>query len=139
MKFNRKAKVASVIPTASMADISFLLLVFFMVSTVFVRYRGIPVELPDAQSVEKLEMRRHVTSVWVSKTGSVNIDDQTVLLEHVGQLIHSKLMTNPRLIISIKGDGEAEFGVISDVLQELRRVEALRVNFATDREKQPQP
>ncbi|MCY3761231.1 MAG: biopolymer transporter ExbD [Gemmatimonadetes bacterium] len=139
MKFNRKAKVASVIPTASMADISFLLLVFFMVSTVFVRYRGIPVELPDAQSVEKLEMRRHVTSVWVSKTGSVNIDDQTVLLEHVGQLIHSKLMANPRLIISIKGDGEAEFGVISDVLQELRRVEALRVNFATDREKQPQP
>ena len=139
MKFNRKAKVASVIPTASMADISFLLLVFFMVSTVFVRYRGIPVELPDAQSVEKLEMRRHVTSVWVSKTGSVNIDDQTVLLEHVGQLVHSKLMANPRLIISIKGDGEAEFGVISDVLQELRRVEALRVNFATDRERQPQP
>ena len=139
MTFNRKAKVASVIPTASMADISFLLLVFFMVSTVFVRYRGIPVELPDAKSVEKLEMRRHVTSVWVSKTGSVNIDDQTVLLEQVGQLIHSKLSMNPRLIISIKGDGEAQFGVISDVLQELRRVEALRVNFATDREKQRQP
>ena len=139
MKFNRKATVASVIPTASMADISFLLLVFFMVSTVFVRYRGIPVELPDAKSVEKLEMRRHVTSVWVSKTGSVNIDDQTVLLEQVGQLIYSKLRMNPRLIISIKGDGEAEFGVISDVLQELRKVEALRVNFATDREKQPQP
>ena len=139
MKFNRKATVASVIPTASMADISFLLLVFFMVSTVFVRYRGIPVELPDAKSVEKLEMRRHVTSVWVSKTGSVNIDDQTVLLEQVGQLIYSKLSANPRLIISIKGDGEAEFGVISDVLQELRKVEALRVNFATDREKQPQP
>ena len=139
MKFNRKATVASVIPTASMADISFLLLVFFMVSTVFVRFRGIPVELPDAKSVEKLEMRRHVTSVWVSKTGSVNIDDQTVLLEQVGQLIYSKLRMNPRLIISIKGDGEAEFGVISDVLQELRKVEALRVNFATDREKQPQP
>jgi biopolymer transport protein ExbD len=139
VKFNRKATVASVIPTASMADISFLLLVFFMVSTVFVRYRGIPVELPDAKSVEKLEMRRHVTSVWVSKTGSVNIDDQTVLLEQVGQLIYSKLSANPRLIISIKGDGEAEFGVISDVLQELRKVEALRVNFATDREKQPQP
>jgi biopolymer transport protein ExbD len=139
VKFNRKATVASVIPTASMADISFLLLVFFMVSTVFVRYRGIPVELPDAKSVEKLEMRRHVTSVWVSKTGLVNIDDQTVLLEQVGQLIYSKLSANPRLIISIKGDGEAEFGVISDVLQELRKVEALRVNFATDREKQPQP
>ena len=47
MRFARKSTVGSVIPTASMADISFLLLVFFMVSTVFVRYRGIPVALPE--------------------------------------------------------------------------------------------
>jgi biopolymer transport protein ExbD len=49
VQFNRKSKVGNVIPTASMADISFLLLVFFMVSTVFVRYRGVPVELPEAK------------------------------------------------------------------------------------------
>ena len=135
MKFNRKAKVGSVIPTASMADISFLLLVFFMVSTVFVRYRGIPVELPDAESVENLEMRRHVTSIWVGKNGTISIDDKSVLREQVGTLVYAKLTENPRLIISLKADGEAEFGVMSDVLQELRRVEALRVNFATDRER----
>ena len=51
MRFARKSTVGSVIPTASMADISFLLLVFFMVSTVFVRYRGIPVALPEARPV----------------------------------------------------------------------------------------
>ena len=135
MKFNRKAKVGSVIPTASMADISFLLLVFFMVSTVFVRYRGIPVELPDAESVEKLEMRRHVTSIWVGKDGTISIDDKSDLREQVGPLDYAKLTENPRLIISLKADGEAEFGVMSDVLQELRRVEALRVNFATERER----
>ena len=60
VKFIRKAKVGSAIPTASMADISFLLLVFFMVSTVFVRYRGVPVELPEAEKIEKLESRRNV-------------------------------------------------------------------------------
>ena len=63
MKFNRKSKVQSVIPTASMADISFLLLVFFMVSTVFVRYRGLPVTLPQAEKIEKLESRRNVISI----------------------------------------------------------------------------
>ena len=40
----------------------------------------------------------------------------------------------PRLIISLRGDKESEFGVISDVMEELRKVEALRVNFSTKRE-----
>ncbi|MEE2658122.1 MAG: biopolymer transporter ExbD [Candidatus Latescibacterota bacterium] len=134
MRFARKSRVGAVVPTASMADIAFLLLVFFMVSTVFVRFRGIPVALPEAEKIEKLEMRRHVTSIWVGANGAINIDDATVSLQQVGDLIHAKLTANPRLIISIKGDGRAEFGLISDVLQELRKVEALRVNFATDRE-----
>jgi len=117
-----------------MADISFLLLVFFMVSTVFVRYRGLRVELPEAEKIEKLEMRRHVTSIWVSRQGAINIDDQTVPLGQVGSMIHGKLTDNPRVVVCIKADGNARFGLLSDVLQELRKVEALRVNFATDRE-----
>ncbi len=135
MKFARKSRVGATVPTASMADIAFLLLVFFMVSTVFVRYRGLKVELPDAEKIEKLEMRRHVTSIWVAGNGAINIDDKMIALNQVGPIIHAQLTANPRLIISIKGDGRADFGVISDVIQELRKVEALRVNFATDREK----
>ncbi|HJP31113.1 MAG TPA: biopolymer transporter ExbD [Candidatus Latescibacteria bacterium] len=135
MRFARKSRVGATVPTASMADIAFLLLVFFMVSTVFVRYRGLPVELPDAEKIEKLEMRRHVTSVWVGANGAINIDDRIVGLDQVGSIIHAQLTANPRLIVSVKADGRAEFGVVSDVIQELRKVEALRVNFATDREK----
>ena len=134
MRFQRKSRVGSVIPTASMADISFLLLVFFMVSTVFVRYRGIPVTLPEAEKIEKLEMRRHVTSIWVSNQGAVNIDDALVSLDQIGPLLHAKLTENPRLVVSVKADADAEFGLLSDVLQELRKVEALRVNFATKRQ-----
>jgi biopolymer transport protein ExbD len=136
MRFARKSTVGAAIPTASMADISFLLLVFFMVSTVFVRYRGIPVTLPQAEAVEELEMRRHVTSIWVSNQGIINIDDAQVTLDQVGPLIHAKLTANPRLVVSLKADADAEFGRLSDVMQELRRVEALRVNFATLREKE---
>ena len=80
MRFARKSTVGNVIPTASMADISFLLLVFFMVSTVFVRYRGIPVALPEAEKIEELEMRRHVTSIWVSNQGVINIDDLLIVI-----------------------------------------------------------
>ena len=134
MKFNRKSKVGSAIPTASMADISFLLLVFFMVSTVFVRYRGVPVELPQAEKIEKLENRRNVLQLWVSSEGKVSIEDRIIPLEDVGALVHRYLAANPRLIISMRGDKDSEFGVISDVMEELRKVEALRVNFSTKRE-----
>lgn len=137
MKFARKSKVASVIPTASMADISFLLLVFFMVSTVFVRHRGIPVRLPEAQKIEKLESRRNVTAIWINSEGQINIDDQMVPLDQVGRVMHAKLTANPRTIVSIRGDEQSSFGLMSDLLQELRKVEALRVNFSARRETEP--
>ena len=141
MKFARKAKVTTVIPTSSMADISFLLLVFFMVSTVFVRYRGIPVELPRAEKIEKLEARRNVTSVWIDPSGKICVDCRSqedtgniVPLNEVGRKVHAKLMANPRMVTVLKADTDADFGRVSDVLQELRKVEVLRVNFATGRE-----
>lgn len=137
MKFERKAKVASVIPTASMADISFLLIIFFMVSTVFIRYRGLPVELPEAEKIEKLESRRNVTGIWIDRQGNINVDDQPVPLDQVARLFNDKMRANPRLVVSIKSDEQAQFGLVSDVLEELRRAEALRVNFATDREQTP--
>lgn len=135
MKFYRKSKVESAIPTASMADISFLLIIFFMVSTVFVRYRGLPVELPEAEKIEKLESRRNVTGVWIDRQGQIIVDDQPVPLDQVAKLFNDKMRANPRLIVSVKSDEQAQFGLVSDVLEELRRAEALRVNFATDRER----
>ncbi len=136
MQFNRKSKVGNVIPTASMADISFLLLVFFMVSTVFVRYRGVPVDLPEAEKIEKLESRRNVLQIWIDSKGVIDIEDQSIPLDVLGPFVHQRLTANPRMIISLRGDKESQFGVISDVMQELRKVEALRVNFSTKRERE---
>ena len=135
MRFTRKTKVVSVVPTASMADISFLLLVFFMVSTVFVRHRGIPVTMPEAEKIEKLENRGIVTHIWIDGEGNINIDDQTIGLGQVGRIMHAKMTADPRTIVSLKADSEARFGLVSDVLEELGKVEALRVNFATKRER----
>ncbi|MEW6750155.1 MAG: biopolymer transporter ExbD [Candidatus Latescibacterota bacterium] len=134
MRFARKSKVGNVIPTCSMADISFLLIIFFMVSTVFIRYRGIPVSLPAAERIEKLESRRNVSGIWINAAGSINIDDQPVALDQVGRTVHAKLTANPRLVISVRADENANFGLVSDLLQELRKVEALRVNFSTRRQ-----
>ena len=135
MKFNRKAKVVSVVPTASMADISFLLLVFVMVTTVFVRYRGLPVRMPEAEKIEKLENRRIVTHIWIDGQGVIRIEEQDIGLDQVAKIMNGKMIQDPRTIVSIKADADAEFGLIADVLAELRKAEALRVNFATNQER----
>ena len=135
MKFNRKAKVVSVVPTASMADISFLLLVFFMVTTVFVRYRGLPVRMPEAEKIEKLENRRIVTHIWIDGQGVIRIEEQDIGLDQVAKIMNGKMIQDSRTIVSIKADADAEFGLIADVLEELRKAEALRVNFATNQER----
>ena len=135
MKFNRKAKVVAAVPTASMADISFLLLVFFMVTTVFVRYRGLPVRMPEAEKIEKLENRRIVTHIWIDSQGVIRIEEQDIGLDQVAKIMNGKMIQDPRTIVSIKADADAEFGLIADVLEELRKAEALRVNFATNQER----
>ncbi|MBN98555.1 MAG: biopolymer transporter ExbD [Gemmatimonadetes bacterium] len=135
MKFNRKAKVVAAVPTASMADISFLLLVFFMVTTVFVRYRGLPVRMPAAEKIEKLENRRIVTHIWIDGQGVIRIEEQDIGLDQVAKIMNRKMIQDPRTIVSIKADADAEFGLIADVLEELRKAEALRVNFATNQER----
>ena len=136
MKVERKSRLEQLIPTASMADIAFLLLIFFMVSTVFIRYRGLKdVLLPEAEKIEEIKLRRHITHIWVAKDGRISIDDVLISLSSVRKIIYDKLVVNPRLIVSLKCDRKAPYGVISDILEELRRVEALRINFAARRER----
>ena len=58
MKFRRKSGVESKISTSSMPDIIFMLLIFFMVTTVLREFSGLPVSLPKAERIEKLESKK---------------------------------------------------------------------------------
>ena len=64
MKLNRKVNISSDIPTASMPDIIFMLLIFFMVTTVLREYSGLDVELPKAKRIQKLKTTIQNSSYW---------------------------------------------------------------------------
>ncbi len=134
MKFARKSKIGELIPTSSMADIAFLLLIFFMVTTVFRVYHGLDVLLPRAEATQKIETKRNLCHIWVNTRGQVSIDDMLVQVPMVYPVVLEKMRDNPRIIISLKADKKARYGVLSDVMEELKRAQALRINFATDRE-----
>lgn len=134
MKFSRKSKIGSVIPTASMADIAFLLLVFFMVTTVFRVYHGLDVLLPRAEATQKIETKKHICHIWVTTRGQISIDDMLVEVPLVYPVVLEKMRDNPRIIISLKADKKVRYGILADMMEELKRAQALRINFATDRE-----
>jgi len=131
--FSRKASVSESIPTSSMADIAFLLLIFFMVTTVFVRYRVTGIVLPRAEKIEELKKRRMISYLWVSADRRIYIDDKLAELNRVSGIFYDRRVKEPRTIVSMKCDFRAPYGLVSRVLEQLREADALRVNFATDK------
>jgi biopolymer transport protein ExbD len=134
MNFKKKGGVSHSIPTGSMADITFLLLIFFMVSTVFVRYRVTGIIMPKAEKIEELKKRRHINYLWVSADRKIYIDDKLANLDQVAGIFYERRVKDPRMVVSLKCDYRAPYGLISKVMEELRDADALRINFATNRE-----
>ena len=131
MKLNKKVKISSDIPTASMPDIIFMLLIFFMVTTVLREYSGLDVELPKAKRIQKLKSKRHTAHIWVSKQGQISIEDKLVRSNNVRHIMYTKRAADPQLMVSIKADKAARMGLISDIHTELRKADALMLNYSS--------
>ena len=131
MKVHRKTKVSSDIPTASMPDIIFMLLIFFMVTTVLREYSGLPVELPKAKRIEKLKSKRHTSHIWISKEGLISIQDKLHSVENVRHVMYDIRAADPLLTVSLKADKSAKMELISNIHSELRKADALKLNYST--------
>ena len=131
MKIQRKTKVSSDIPTASMPDIIFMLLIFFMVTTVLREYSGLPVELPRAKRIEKLKSKRHTSHIWISKEGLISIQDKRCKIDKVRNVMYAIRAADPLLTVSLKADKSAKMGLISNIHNELRKADALKLNYST--------
>jgi biopolymer transport protein ExbD len=131
MKVQRKTQISSDIPTASMPDIIFMLLIFFMVTTVLREYSGLPVELPKAKRIEKLKSKRHTSHIWISKEGLVSIQDKLHSVDNVRHVMYDIRAADPLLTVSLKADKSAKMGLISEVHNELRKADALKLNYST--------
>jgi biopolymer transport protein ExbD len=142
--FQKKSRAKQEIPTASLPDIIFMLLIFFMVSTVLREVDlKVRVQLPDAEAIQKIEQKRLVSYVYIgpeklegNQVGDnrVQIDDSLVPeITDIRQLMFRRLQDEPRTIISLRVDEESETGILYDVQQELREAGTLRINYSTKR------
>lgn len=145
-KFKKNSKASQEIPTAALPDIIFMLLFFFMVTTVL-RETTLLVEqkLPLATQLKKIERKSLVNYIYIGKPknlkefGSeprVQVNDAFIDTKEVVQFVltaKDKLDESEReqIIMSMKVDKETKMGIVTDVQQELREANALKVLYNT--------
>lgn len=132
MKFEKRVTAQSGIPTASIPDIVFMLLLFFMVSTVFKQASGLKVVLPQAKKIEKLPGKRDVAYIYIDRSERISIDDRLVRVEDIGTVMYAKRADklHPLKVTSLRIDQDVKMGLVTDVQEELRKADALNVNYS---------
>ena len=119
------------IPTASMSDIVFILLLFFMVTTTL---REIDVlvnfKLPEAKAIEKIENKRLISYIWVGYDGKIQLNDSITRLEEIQKIMYAKRVALPNVIVSLRIDKNSDMGQVTDIQQELRKASCLRINYS---------
>jgi biopolymer transport protein ExbD len=131
--FQKRSKASEEIPSSSLADIAFLLLIFFMVTTVFPRDQERPIEWTEAAAAEKIdEKTKNILNLWIQKDGAVFINDQRFQMEEVSQVIAPLYAASDRaLVISIRGDRDTPYRLMDMLQKELVAAGVVRVVFAT--------
>ncbi|MEO0092455.1 MAG: biopolymer transporter ExbD [candidate division WOR-3 bacterium] len=123
------------IPTASTADVAFLLIIFFMLTTVFRTEFGLKITLPSAEATERIMKRRNVAHIWLDKAERISINDNLLDINSVIAAVRDKVADNPDLIMVVRADKEIQYGKVNDVLEALKEAGALKITFATEFEK----
>ena len=130
MKIERKTHTSKEISTSSMPDIIFMLLIFFMVTTVMREYEGLDVIMPRAKMIEKLESKRNTTYIWATKDGLVSVDDRIININALSGMIYSKIVKNPKITVSLKSDEKTTMKLITDIHSQLRTANALKLSYS---------
>jgi biopolymer transport protein ExbD len=129
VKFSRRSRVSEEIPSSSLSDIAFLLLIFFMVSTVFAIEEGLLLQLPSKEGVVKKISRKNIMVVTAHANGAVTIDDQVIPIEAIQGRVEQAILDNPKVVVVVETDREAPYGLMVDVLDELKLAQATRISL----------
>jgi len=132
VKFRRRVRIQPSIPTASMADIAMLLLIFFMSTSIIRSREGTAVRLPGATTGERIRAEDAIR-VSIAPGGRVAFNDAAVPLESVGPLLAQKFSKRPDLIVTLYADARTPYALVASVLDQLKAARAPRVTLATTR------
>ena len=129
----RKRKVDEV-NSSSMADIAFLLLVFFLVTTTISMDKGINIILP-AEGSNKDVNTEDIINVVLAADGSIVFDEKLKNIYEIKSLVENEIRKNKNMIFSIKTSARADYQDYVALLDEFKKAKAKKISIANDHRK----
>ena len=137
MKWGRGGRVTPEIPTASMADIAFLLIVFFLVSTTMNQDKGLSLHLPAMGEGQEMQSK-NICNLWITQEDVIAIFENENLtpvpFEGLQAEIARRLAANDKLVVSVLAQRGATYRTFVDVLDELKLAGARKISIANPEE-----
>ncbi len=130
----KKSKVSDKVPSSSMADIAFLLLIFFLVTTTFPKNKGLAIVLPE-EGGEVEVSPRNILHIIIQPNGLVDVKrgesqaTQTVSPNAIEGIWRQDVSENPQLIAAVKTHPQAPYKFMVDVLDALHSAGAERISL----------
>ncbi len=118
------------ITMAPLIDVVFLLLIFFMVTTVFPDNRGMEIEKPESEFSEPLQMKRLLFTL--QQDGSVFYKNQTVAFSDVSRLVREQLSAAPDTAVMLQVDKQATTQSLISLMDACKSAGAKRVGIASE-------
>ncbi|MCK4653079.1 MAG: biopolymer transporter ExbD [Candidatus Cloacimonetes bacterium] len=135
----RKRRDTGGIPTASMSDVAFLLLVFFLSTTKFDIKKGLGIVLPVAsqEATKKVKLKEeNITKVWIDKEGQITVIsggiDEQVPMGELEKKIRKIVSQNPDMVISLKTDRKSKYQYMVMALDRLQAAGAEKISLSTN-------
>ncbi len=117
----KSQKNDSEIPTSSLADIVFLLLIFFLVTTNIDFEKGISLRLPDPADTIIPIHPDNLINILINGQNRVAIGGDEIFINKITSKIKSRLVDHPKLVVSIKSDARANYDTYIKVLDRVKK------------------
>ncbi len=137
LKVKKHGKASSEIPTSSLADIVFLLLIFFLVTTSMNPAKGLGITLPPPGQEVKIA-KQNIVNVFVNPQGQILVGGEETQLTDVRAKVEQKRMEykaergeDEEIIVSLLTHVDAEYRMMIDVLDEIKEAGARKISIAT--------
>lgn len=125
----RSSTVKPEIGMAPLIDVVFLLLIFFMVTTVFPENQGFTVEKPKSEHAERMEPENMV--FIIDQNGGVHVHNEVIFIEDVKRQVEEQMMVAPNTSVILKIDRRASTETLIEVMDACKSGGASRVAIAT--------
>ena len=132
VKIRRISKANEELNMASISDIVFLLLIYFMVVTVFQQDIGLPFVLPAGEADSEVKIKQsNIAELVITQSNIVTIDATPIPVNRIKNELERRVKENPKLVVMLKTHPEADYGTMIAVLDEVRLAKCKKMALKT--------